>query len=149
MEDKLKLAKLKLRIRFDFVSKGKKSKIFGGKNSEEMAEEIRQHKASLIRNVPVQGIHIEDIDMGQEVYSICDEITGKIVSYAPVIISFSADSLEDVLQFAMKEEFRTVEVLEPEEIVVSKLGIERLLLKINEELLDYKEYLEKKIDNWK
>jgi len=49
----------------------------------------------------------------------------------------------------MKEEFRTVEVLEPEEIVVSKLGIERLLLKINEELLDYKEYLEKKIDNWK
>ncbi len=142
------LAKLRMRVRFDYIGRGRSGKLFRGKNSVELAEEVREHKVSLIRNVPMQGIQIEDIDMSQEVYSICDEITGKVIAFAPIIICFCADSLEDALKFTMKEEFRTVEVLDPEDISLSKLELERLLLKASEELLSYKDYLEKKLDNW-
>ncbi|MBO8159530.1 hypothetical protein [Thermosyntropha sp.] len=141
--------KIKIRVRFDFLGKAKQGKLFGGKTSEQVAEEIRQNKVLLMRNVPVQGITIEDIDMSQEVYSVHDEFTGKILAYAPVIVTFYADSLEDVIKFTMKEEFRTIEVLEPEEMVLSKLEMGRILLRISEELANYKVYLERKIDSWK
>ncbi len=144
-----KMKRLKMRVRFDFVGKTKQNKLFGNKNSEHYAEEVRQHKISLIRNVPIQGIYIEDIDMSQEIYFVQDEITGKRLAYAPVSIIFYADSMEDAVRFTMKEEFRKVEVLEPEEVNLSKFEMERLLLKVAEELVSYKDYLERKIDNWK
>ncbi|MDD3272292.1 MAG: hypothetical protein WC109_06390 [Syntrophomonadaceae bacterium] len=141
---------LRLRVRFDYIGQGKAGKkLFGNKGTEQLAEEIRQHKVSQIRNVPVQGIHIEDIDMSQEIYSVIDEITGRRICYAPVSIMFAADTLEDVLRFIMKEEFRTIEVLEPEQIELSRIEMERLLLRINDELANYRDYLERKIDNWK
>jgi len=146
----LPLAKLKLKVRFDFSGKSRsKGLLWGSKNGEELAEEIRQHKVSLVRNVPIQGIHIEEVDMSQEVYTIIDEITGRAVWYAPVYIVFIADSIEDAIKFTMKEEFRTVEVIEPQELSVPKIDIERLLFRISEELINYKNYLERKIDNWK
>ena len=140
---------LRLRVRFDYIGRGNGKKLFGNKGSEQVAEEIRQHKVSQIRNVPVQGIHIEDIDMSQEVYSVIDEITGRRICYAPVIITFSADSLEDVLRFIMKEEFRTIEIIQPEQLELSRIELERLLLRINDQLINYRDYLERKIDNWK
>lgn len=141
--------KLRLRVRFDYIGRGTSGKLFRNKASEQIAEETRQHKVSQIRNVPVQGIHIEDIDMSQEVYSVIDEITGRPICYAPVIIMFSADTLEDVIRFIMKEEFRTIEILQPEQIELSRIEMERLLLRINDELINYRDYLERKIDNWK
>ncbi|MEN6351798.1 MAG: hypothetical protein ABFD08_20730 [Syntrophomonas sp.] len=144
------MTKLKMKVRFDYIGKNKTGKLlWGTKNGDQMAEELRQNKASLIRNVPIQGILVEEIDMSQEVYSVYDEITGKTVSYAPVIITFSASSLEDVVKFTMKEEFRTIELLEPGELVLGKGEIEKLLLKVFQELMIYKDYLKKKIDNWK
>ncbi len=143
------MGKIKMRVRFDFVGKGKQNKFFGNKNSEQFAEEVRQHKVTLIRNVPIQGIYIEDIDMSQEIYTVQDDITGKKLAYAPVSVIFEADSMDDAAKFTMKEEFRKVEVLEPEEISLSKFEIERLLLKVSEELVNYKDFLEKKLDNWK
>ncbi|QGT99878.1 dehydrogenase [Candidatus Syntrophocurvum alkaliphilum] len=144
------MSKLKIKVRFDYMGKSKGGKLFmGGKDSEHVAEEIRQHKVSLIRNIPVQGIHIEDIDMSQEIYSIYDDITGKRVTYAPVIISLSADTIEDLIRFTMKEEFRTIEILEPQEITLSKHDIERFIFKTSEELKEYKNYLERRIDSWK
>lgn len=141
---------LRLRVRFDYIGRARSGKkFFGHKSSEQVAEEVRQHKVSQIRNVPVQGIHTEDIDMSQEVYSVIDEITGREICYAPVIIVFTADSLEDVLRFIIKEEFRTVEILEPDQLTFSKLEVERLLLRANEQLVNYRNYLERKIDNWK
>jgi hypothetical protein len=137
-----------MRVRFDFVGRGKSNKLFRGKNCVELAEQIREHKVSLIRNVPMQGIEIEDIDVSQEVYTICDEITNNISAYAPITICLSADSLEDAVRFTMKEEFRRVEILDPESITLSKLEIERLLLKVSAELLSYKDYLKRKLDNW-
>ena len=116
---------------------------------EQLAEDVRQHKVSLLRNVPTQGIRIDDIDMSAEVYSVYDEITGRMIAYAPVIITFTADSIEDAIKFCMKEEFRTVEVLEPAELTLSKFDVERLVFKVSEELVSYKEHLLKKINNWK
>lgn len=142
------MTKIKMRVRFDFVGRAKTGKLFRGKNCVELAEQIREHKVSLIRNVPMQGIEIEDIDMSPEIFTICDEITNNISAYAPVIIRFSADSMENAIKFTMKEEFRTVDILEPKDITLSKFEIERLLLRISEELLGYLNYYKRKLDNW-
>jgi len=140
---------IRMRLRFDYLGYGKTGKLFGKKSIEENAEEVRQHKAALLRNVPNQGIRIEEIDMSNEVYTVYDEISRKEIAYAPVVITISADSVEDALKFSMKDEFRTVEVLEPDNISLSKAEVERILYKTSEELHDYKEYLLKKINNWK
>ncbi len=103
----------------------------------------------MMRNVPVQGISIEDIDMSQDIYSLIDDITGKKMAYAPVVITFYADSIEDAIKFIVKEEFRTVEIIEPEELVLSKSDMEKLLFRISLELSEYKEYIFRKVDTWK
>jgi hypothetical protein len=138
-----------MKVRFDYAGRAKSSKLWGSKNLEQVAEEVRQQKMTLLRNVPTQGIHIEDIDMTQEVYSIYDEITGKPIAYAPVLINFSADNIEDAIKFTMNEEFRTIEVIQPEEICLARVDIERLLYKVGKEFNSFKDYLERKMDNWK
>jgi len=143
------LAEIKVKMRFDYTGKAKSSKFFGSKNIEQLAEETRQHQVSMMRNVPIQGIRIEDIDMSQEVYAVIDDITGKKLAYAPVVIIFYADNIEDVLKFVVKEEFRTVEILAPDEMLLSKSDMEKLLFKVSQELSEYREYLLRKIDNWK
>jgi len=143
------LGKLRLRVRFDYVGNGKKKMLFGSKTLEQSAEENRQHKASLLRNVPIQGISIEDIDMSQDIYSVYDEIYGREMAYAPVIITFNADSMEHVIKFTAKEELRVVQVLDPEEITLSSLEIERLLVTMSDEMVDYKRFLERKVNNWR
>ena len=144
------MGKLHLRVRFDYVGNGKNKKsLFGGKSLEQNAEETRQQKASMLRNVPIQGICIEDIDMGQDIYSVYDEINGREIAYAPVIITFTANSMEHVIKFTAKEELRVVQVLEPEEMALSSLEIERLLIAMSEEMVDYKRLLERKVNNWR
>ncbi|MGE5391451.1 MAG: hypothetical protein ACM3PE_10365 [Deltaproteobacteria bacterium] len=144
------MAKLRLRVRFDYISNTRTKKtLFGGKSPEQAAEETRQHRASLMRNVPIQGITIEDIDMSQEIYSVYDEINGRETAYAPVIINFTADSMEHVIKFAAKEELKVVQVLDPDELTLSSLEIERLLIAMSEEMVDYKRFLERKVNNWR
>lgn len=142
------MAGIKIKLRLDYLGQGKTGRFFGNKNVEQIAEEIRQHKVALLRNVPSQGIRIEDIDMSGEVYAVYEEISRKMIAYAPVVITFSADSIEDALKFSMKDEFRTVEVLEPENQNLTKADVERILYKVSEELRDYKEYMLKKMNNW-
>lgn len=141
--------KLRLKVRFDYkgVAKQRKS-LFGKPNTTQMAEKTREQKAALLRSVPVQGITIEDIDMSADVYLVYDDFGGE-VAYAPVIVTFVADSLEDAVHFIMKEEFRKIEVLEPESVSLSRIDMERLLFRVNEELKMYKAYLEKKLEYWK
>lgn len=141
---------LKIRLRLDFPGYGKNGRsLFGGKNLEQNAEENRQHKVSLLRNVPIQGIRIEDIEMSQEVYCVVDDLSGKTSAYAPVIITFFADGIEDAIKFCMKEEFRTVEVLEPDTVEFTRYELERLLFRISEESAEYKDFLVRKVNNWK
>lgn len=140
---------LKLKLRYDYKCHAKARKLFSSKSIEEMAEETRQHKVLMMRNVPIQGISIQEIDMSQEVYAVIDDITGRRIAYAPVIITMCADSLEDAIKYVAKEEFRTVDIIEPSELVLSQTDIEKLLIKFNYELLDYRDLLLRKIDNAK
>lgn len=146
---KLILTEIKIKLRFDYPGQAKSGKLFGSKNVEQIAEETRQHKVSMMRNVPIQGIRIEDIDMSQDIYSLVDDITGKKIAYAPVVITFFADSIEDAIKFVVKEEFRTVEIIEPEELQLSKGDMEKLLFRISLELTEYRDHWLRKIDNWK
>ncbi|NLF44784.1 MAG: hypothetical protein GX581_01800 [Syntrophomonadaceae bacterium] len=142
--------KLRMRVRFDYVGRERNGRLFfGSKSSEEVAEEIRQQQAVLFRNIPIQGILIEEIDMGQEVYSVTDDVTGKSATYAPITISFYADTIEDAVRFCMKEEFRTIETLAPETMEISKADIDRIIIKANLEIINYKGYIQRKIDHWK
>lgn len=143
------MSAIRVRLRLDYAGHGKPGKLFGGKNVEQTAEEARQQKVSLLRNVPIQGIRIDEVDMSGEVYTVYEEINRRLVAYAPVFITFSADSIEDAIKFSMKDEFRTVEVLEPENMNLSKYDLERLLFKVSEELMNYKEFILNKINNWK
>ncbi len=142
--------KLKLRVRFDYKGWAKNNRFpFRSKSVEEIAEQAREQKVALLRNVPVQGIRIDEIIMTGEVYTVFDELRGVSVGYAPVSIELTADTIEDAVRFIMKEEFRKVEIIEPDQLSLSRVGIERLLFQVNEELKSYKAYLEKKMEYWK
>lgn len=137
---------LRLKVRFDYRGVAKsKGLFFGGKNVEQVAEEVREHKAALLRNVPVQGIYIEDIDTSSEVYTVMDEATGGLVAYAPVLVTIKAEVIEDVVRFIMRDEFRKVEVLEPDQVILSRVDVERFLFRMNEELRSYRQILERKL----
>ena len=136
---------LRLRVRFDYRGVSKpKGLFFGSKNIDQVAEETRDNKAALLRNVPVQGIHIEDIDTSSEVYTVFDEALGAPVAYAPIQVTIQAEVIEDVVRFIMQEEFRKVELLEPDQVVLGKHDIERLLFKMNEELRAFQIALERR-----
>lgn len=144
------VGKLKLRVRFDYKGWAKQNRFpFRSKSVEEIAEQTREQKVALLRNVPVQGIQVDDIIMNDEVYTVYDELRGVSAGYAPVWIEFTADTIEDAVHFIMKEEFRKVEIIEPSQLTLSKLDIERLLFRVNEELKAYKAYLDKKLEYWK
>ncbi|ADI02532.1 conserved hypothetical protein [Syntrophothermus lipocalidus DSM 12680] len=136
---------LRIRVRFDY--KGVRAgKLFGGKSAEQVAEEVREQKVAFLRNVPFQGIHIEDIDLSPDVYTVMDEFSGQTVGFAPANITFWADSLDDALRFIVKEEFRKVEVLEPDQAVLTRYDMERLLFKANEALREFKVYMRRKLE---
>lgn len=145
--DDIMSSAIKARIRLDFRGDGKPGKfLFGGKNVEEAAEESREQKVALLRNVPVQGIQIEDIDMSAEVYVVQDELSGNPVAYAPVQITVSADSVEDLSRFIVNGEFRKIEILEPEQMYYNRLDLERFLFKISQEIKLYCNQLERKLN---
>lgn len=125
---------LQARIRLDFRGETQPRFFFGGKNGEKAAEEIREQKATLLRNIPYQGIVIEDIDLSLEVYQVYDVSLDDQVYYAPLIITLWASSVEDLIRFIIKEEFRKVEIIQPENITLSSQSLEKLLFKVSEEI---------------
>ncbi|MGI6330198.1 MAG: hypothetical protein ACOX1Y_00130 [Zhaonellaceae bacterium] len=135
---------LHLKIRLDYKGEPQNRFFFGGKTGEKVAEEIREQKVALMRNVPFQGITINDIDMSVETYSIFDEVSGEEIAYAPVIVELMADDIEDIIRFIVKEEFRKIEIIEPQEIIMAKQDLERLIFKVNEEMRVFRASLEKK-----
>lgn len=126
---------LKLKIRFDYKAIAKQNRfLFNNKGIDKVADEIREQQAALFRNVPVQGIRVEDIDLTGDIYLMTDEVTGTEAAYAPIQLLVSADSLEDIIRFAMKEELRKIELLEPDSIVITKNEVEKLLFRMSEEV---------------
>ncbi len=124
--------KLKFKVRFDYKGKPKPARFFfGGKRTEEVAHEIREQQLGLWRNVPLQGIFVEHIDLG-DIYFVYDDDLESEMAFAPLELVVSADSFEDMLRFIVREEFRRIEILEPTKIVLSTREAERMLFKINE-----------------
>ena len=136
-------ATLRVRIRMDFKSQVK-NKLFGNKNLVKAAEDTREQQVALLRNIPFQGVRVEDIDLAVEIYVVYDENTGEDVAYAPIFLILEADSFEDIVRFIMRDEFRKVEIIEPQEVFMSKQEAERLLFKINTELRNYRNDLDKR-----
>lgn len=133
-EEKPPAEKIRVRVRFDYCGLPRPARFFfGGKGAKEVAEEIRQQQANMWRNVPIQGVHIEDIEFF-EIYTVYDEIEETQVAYAPVELRATIDSLEELLRFVSRDEFRRVEFIEPEQLNLTKRELERLFFKFGETL---------------
>ena len=138
--------RMRVRARFDYRGEGKQGRVFArGKEGEQVAEEIREQKAIVLRNMPVQGVRIEEINTDIEIYTLRDEITNRDVAYAPVEFILETDSIEDLIPFLLREEFRKIEVLAPDEIALDRHDIERIIYRISEEMRNYQLYLERRL----
>ncbi len=136
---------IRVRIRLDFRGTSKPGRfIFGGRSIEKAAEEAREQNMAMFRNVPMQGIYIQDVDVGLDVYTVYDDVNNIDVAYAPVILELTADTLENLLRFIARDDFRKIEVLSPGSLTLHRYEIERLLFKVFEEMKNYKSFLERK-----
>ena len=127
-------SKLKFKVRFDYKGKPRPARFFfGGKKTEIVAQDFRDQQVALWRNVPLQGLLVENMDMG-EIYSVYDEEIDEEIAFAPLELIVSADSLEELLRFIVRDEFRRIEILEPASILLTNREVERLLFKVNEHL---------------
>ncbi len=125
-------SRIKFKVRFDYRGKPKPARFFfGGRKTEDVAQEIREQQVTLWRNLPLQGIYVEGIDLG-EIYNLYDEELDDEVAFAPLDLIVFADTLEDLLRFIMRDEFRRIEVMEPSTLVLNSRDVEKLLFRINE-----------------
>lgn len=135
---------IRAKIRLDFKGRGKQGRLFGGRSLEQGAEDAREHHVTLFRNVPLQGLQIDDIDISGAVYSVMDDVSNVETAYAPVVLQVSADSLEEMLPFIVRAEFRKIDIIEPSSLELDRHHLERLLFRLAEETMNYKRYLERK-----
>ncbi|MGE5552630.1 MAG: hypothetical protein ACM3XZ_01755 [Betaproteobacteria bacterium] len=125
---------LKAKVRLDYKGRSQPYKLFvGAKRAAEHAAEIRERETALMRNIPLQGIRVLEIDASGDIYQVQDAVTGEEVAYAPVTIELEADSIEDLVRFILREEFRKIEVLEPQELLLTHYDAERFLYRMGEE----------------
>ena len=134
-----------VKVRLDFKARGRdRSFLFKGKHTERAAEDARERQMSLFRNIPLQGAEIIDIDAGTEVYSVFDEAAHTAVAYAPLILTIRADSIESLIKFTTRDEFRKIEVLDPASMTLNHNDIERILYRFFEETQDIRAMLERR-----
>lgn len=125
---------LKAKIRLDFKAENNSARFFWQRRDlRETAQNIREQKVSLLRNLPFQGIQVAELNPDHEVYLVPGEGNSGGTAYAPVEMVVEADSLEDLMQLTLREEFRKIKVLEPEKLFLSPTEMERFLFKVNEE----------------
>jgi hypothetical protein len=124
--------KIKIKVRFDYKGIPRPARFFiGGKNSKDVAEDLRQQQAALWRNVPIQGVRIDDLEF-LEPYAVYDEYEESSITYAPLELKATLDSLEDLVRFVGKAEFRRIEILEPAKLALTGKELERLFYKFGE-----------------
>lgn len=134
-----------VKIRLDFKGKGKNGRfLFRGKPTDKAAEEYREQQVTVLRNVPIQGVQIIDIDVSTEVYTVYDDINNTEIAYAPLVLTIKADNLENVIHFIAREDFRKIEVLDPASISLNHNDLERILYRVYEEMKEFRSLLEKK-----
>lgn len=141
---------IRVRVRLDFKGAGKSGRfLFGGKSKEEMAEQTREQEVALLRNIPLQGVVIEDFDLSLDIYSV-NEFEGrknKETAYAPVILTLRLENLDDLLPLVVKPEFRMIEFLSPENLNIYRLDAERLLFRVHRLIQEEVKKLELKLQN--
>ncbi len=138
---------VRVRIRVDYRGESRSGRFFfGGKSKEQMAESMREQQVALLRNVPLQGIFIEDVDLSLDVYSVNegDGRRTREVAYAPIILTLRIENLDDLLPLLIKPEFRKIEFLSPENISLHRLDMERLLFRISQAFQQEIKQLEQK-----
>ena len=138
---------VRVRIRLDYRGESRSGRFFfGGKSKEEMAEKMREQQVALLRNVPLQGILIEDADLSLDVYPIIEGDGRRTheVAYAPIILSLRIENLDDLLPLLIKPEFRKIEFLSPENISLHRLDMERLLFRLSQSFQQELKILEQK-----
>ena len=144
INDELVTEKLRLKIRLDFRAEERSGRfLFGGKTNLAMAENVREQQINLLKNVPLQGISLQDFDNTMEVYVMTEETDRRTreAAYAPLILTLKADNVEDVIPFLLRPEFRKIEILGPESINMSKQEMERLMFSISK-------LFRTRFDNW-
>jgi hypothetical protein len=128
-----KFMPVKAKIRFDFKAEtGKRRFFWQRRDLVKAAREVRERKVQLLKNLPFQGLNVADLDLKHDIYLIHDHEAGE-VAFAPVELLVEADSIEDLMQLTLREEFRKIKVLEPNQLFFSTNEMERLLFKVNEE----------------
>lgn len=141
---------MRVRVRLDFKGVGKTGRFFfGGKSKEEMAEQTREQEVALLRNIPLQGIVIEEFDLSLDIYTV-NEFDGrrnKETAYAPVILTLRLENLDDLLPLVLKPEFRKIEFLSPEYLNIYRLDAERLFFRIHQMIHEEVKRLELKYQN--
>ena len=126
--------KVRVRIRFDYRGTPRPARFFfGGKGTKEVAEERREQQATMWRNVPLQGIRVEDIAY-LDLYMVYDNLDEAEIAYAPLELLISLDSLEDSLQFISRAEFKRLQIVEPDRFCLASRELERILSKFGETL---------------
>ncbi len=145
--DELLTEHIRVRIRVDFRGESKNGRFFfGGKSKELMAETMREQQVALLRNVPLQGIIIEEVDLSLDVYAVTEENgrRNQEVAYAPIILTLRIENIDDLLPLLIKPEFRKIEFLSPENISLHRLDMERLLFRLSQSFQQELRVLEQK-----
>ncbi len=126
--------RIRAKVRFDYRGKARPSRFFfGGKAAVETAEDLRQQQEALWRNVPVQGLFVENIERG-DIYTVYDEEIEDEVAYAPLEMTVLAEVPSDLIRFASREEFRYMRILEPERLTLSGQDLERIFYQVHEQV---------------
>lgn len=138
---------VRVRIRLDHRGESRSGRFFfGSKSKEQIAETMREQQVALLRNVPLQGILIEDCDLSLDVYVVSegDGRHTQEVAYAPIILTLRIENLDDLLPLLIKPEFRKIEFLSPENISLHRLDMERLLFRLSQSFQQEIKLLEQK-----
>ncbi|WP_088189529.1 hypothetical protein [Desulfosporosinus sp. FKA] len=126
---------VRVRIRLDFRGEAQSGRFFfGSKSKEQVAEATREQQVAVLRNVPLQGIMIEDVDLSLDVYTVTEGSGRRTqeTAFAPIILTLRVEDLDDLLPLLIKPEFRKIEFLSPESISLHRLDMERLLFRLSQ-----------------
>lgn len=126
---------VRARLRFDYRGEPKSRRfIFGSEDPAQAAEKVRERQVEILRNMPFQGLELESIEDGNEIYRLTSDVPNEgAVAYAPIELTVTADSIEDLAQLTMKKEFRCIKILEPEQIELTQYDVERMLYRLSEQ----------------
>ena len=145
--DELLTEHVRVRIRLDYRGESRSGRFFfGSKSKEQMAESTREQQVAVLRNVPLQGIMIEDVDLSLDVYTVSQGEGRRThdFAYAPIILTLRVENLDDLLPLLIKPEFRKIEFLSPENISLHRLDLERLLFRLSQSFQQELKSLEQK-----